>query len=99
MKQKAALVNGQVGQKPSGRPPEGQAEFDKETAKTTGKSEKSVRRDKARGEAIPADVLAKITGTDLDKGTYLDKLRPLRTRWGRSRLRWHSGVIWPEIAA
>ena len=31
-----------------------------------------MRRDKARGEAIPADVLAKVRGTELDTGVYLD---------------------------
>jgi hypothetical protein len=55
----------------------GQGDFDEETAKSTGKSKSTVRRDKARGEAIPADVLGKIRGTELDKGTYLDKLKTL----------------------
>ncbi len=77
VKQKAAIVNCQVGQKPPGRPSEGQAEFDEDTAKATSQSVRVVRRDKARGEAIPADVLGKIQGTELDKGTYLDKLRKL----------------------
>ena len=36
-----------------------------------------MRRDKARGEAIAADVLARIRGTELDTGTYLDKLKKL----------------------
>ena len=37
----------------------------------------AVRRDKTRGEKIPLDVLAKVQGTDLDTGTYLDKLKKL----------------------
>ncbi len=37
----------------------------------------AVRRDKTRGEKIPIDVLAKVQGTDLDTGTYLDKLKKL----------------------
>ena len=77
VRQKAAIVNGQNVQKPAHRPSEGQGDFVKETAKNTGKNEKTIRRDKARGEAIPADVLAKIRGSELDKGTYLDKLRKL----------------------
>ena len=60
--------------------------FDEETAKATGKSKRTVERDKARGEAIPADVLARITGSDLDKGTYLDKLRELSRDEQRERV-------------
>ncbi|MCZ6862486.1 MAG: ParB N-terminal domain-containing protein [Alphaproteobacteria bacterium] len=55
----------------------GQGEFVEETAKATGKSRSTVRRDKERGEKIPVDVIGKITGTGLDKGTYLDKLKKL----------------------
>ncbi len=77
VRQKAAIVNSQNEKKLAQRPSEGQSDFDEETANATGKSKSTVRRDKARGEAIPADVLGKIEGTHLDKGTYLDKLRKL----------------------
>ena len=62
---------------PSKNAENGQGDFDEETAKSTGKSKSTVRRDKARGEAIPADVLGKIRGTELDTGVYLDKLKKL----------------------
>ncbi len=77
VRQRVALVNVQVEQKPAHRPSEGQAEFVEETAKNTGKSKMAVRRDKTRGEKIPIDVLAKVQGTDLDTGTYLDKMKKL----------------------
>ena len=59
VKQKAALVNSQNEKKLAPRPSEGQGEFDKELAVATGKSKSTVRRDKARSEAIPADVLSR----------------------------------------
>ena len=86
VKQKAAIVKGQLVQKPAHRPSEGQEEFEEETAKATGKSTKTVRRDKARGEAIPADVLGKIRGTELDTGVYLDKLKKLTRDEMRERV-------------
>jgi ParB/RepB/Spo0J family partition protein len=51
--------------------------FTKDTAKNTGRSERSVQRDAARGEALGPDVLDKIKGTNLDKGTELDALAKL----------------------
>lgn len=47
---------------PSQNADKGQAEFDQDTAAKTGQSPRSVRQNKSRGEAIPADVLARITG-------------------------------------
>ena len=78
VKQKAAIVNGQLVQKPAHRPSEGQEEFEEETAKATGKSTKTVRRDKARGEAIPADVLGKIRGAAGVKWGYHGSPVPIR---------------------
>ena len=43
------------------RPDEGQADFDKETAETTGRSARAVRADKRRGEKIAPDVQAGTT--------------------------------------
>ena len=75
IKQKAALINAQVEQKSAGRPSEGQAEFVEETAKNTGKSKATVRRDKARGEKIAPDVQKDIEGTAIaDSGVQLDAL-------------------------
>jgi ParB-like chromosome segregation protein Spo0J len=71
---------------PSQNADKGQAEFDQDTATKTGQSPRSVRQNKARGEAIPADVLALIQGTDLDKGTYLDKLKKLERDEMRERV-------------
>jgi ParB-like chromosome segregation protein Spo0J len=47
--------------------------FTADTAKKTGKSERAVQRDAARGEALAGD-LDKIAGTSLDKGVELDAL-------------------------
>ena len=46
-----------------------------DTAKKTGKSERSIQREAARGAAIP-DVAA-LAGTSLDKGDELDALAKL----------------------
>lgn len=48
--------------------------FTKDTASRTGKSERAVQRDATRGDRIDGDVLAKIAGTDMDKGKVLDAL-------------------------
>lgn len=53
------------------------ASFASETAKATGKDERSVRRDAARGENIIDAALDVIRGTALDTGLYLDKLKKL----------------------
>lgn len=51
--------------------------FSEETAKATGKDERSVRRDAERGTKVIGEVIDMITGTKLDTGTYLDKLKRL----------------------
>lgn len=52
--------------------------FSDETAKLTGMSQRAVQRDAQRGHAIVPAVLEFITGTELDKGSYLDKLQKAR---------------------
>ncbi len=51
--------------------------FAMETAAATGKDERTVRRDAERGEKVIPEVIDMITGTKLDTGTYLDKLKRL----------------------
>lgn len=51
--------------------------FTTETAAATGKSERVVQRDAERGTKVIAEVIDMITGTKLDSGTYLDKLKRL----------------------
>lgn len=51
------------------------ASFAAETAKATGKDERTVRRDAERGEKVIPEVMELIRGTKLDTGTYLDKLK------------------------
>lgn len=51
--------------------------FAAETAKATGKDERSVRRDAERGEKVIPEVIDLIRGTKLDTGVYLDKLKKL----------------------
>lgn len=53
------------------------ASFATETAKATGKDERTVRRDAERGTKVIGEVIDMITGTKLDTGTYLDKLKRL----------------------
>ncbi|CAH1696847.1 hypothetical protein CHELA1G11_70007 [Hyphomicrobiales bacterium] len=50
--------------------------FTAQTAKATGRDERTIRRDAARGEALKADA-DRITGTSLDKGVELDALAKL----------------------
>jgi ParB/RepB/Spo0J family partition protein len=50
--------------------------FTSKTAEATGRDERTVRRDAARGEALGED-LAEIAGTSLDKGVELDALAKL----------------------
>lgn len=75
VKQKAQLLAKSANKSEAHRPDTGQTKFDAETAKQTGKSVRSVRSDKARGEGVSKKVLAKVSGTKLDKGSYLDKLK------------------------
>lgn len=53
------------------------ASFAAETAKVSSKDERTVRRDAERGEKVIPEVIDMITGTKLDTGTYLDKLKRL----------------------
>ena len=53
------------------------ASFAAETAKATGKDERTVRRDAERGEKVIPEVMEMIAGTKLDTGSYLDKIKNL----------------------
>lgn len=48
--------------------------FTLDTAKKTGQHEATIARDAARGASVPEPILAEIAGTDLDKGTVLDRV-------------------------
>lgn len=49
--------------------------FTVSTAAATGKSERAVQRDAERGEKVCAEALDLLRGTELDTGSYLDKLK------------------------
>jgi ParB-like chromosome segregation protein Spo0J len=49
--------------------------FAAETAKATGRDERTIQRDAERGEKVIDEALDMIRGTALDTGTYLDKLK------------------------
>jgi hypothetical protein len=51
--------------------------FTEDTARKTGKSKRTVQVNAERGTKIDAEVLAKITGTHLDSGAYMDTLKGL----------------------
>jgi hypothetical protein len=51
--------------------------FTKDTAKKTGKSERTIQREVERGEKVGGVVLADIAGTSLDKGDEIDALAKL----------------------
>jgi ParB family chromosome partitioning protein len=51
--------------------------FTAATAEVIGMSERAVRRDAERGEKVIPEVLAMVSGTRLDTGVYLDKLKAL----------------------
>ena len=53
--------------------------FDEAAADATGQSERAVRRDVTRGEALGEAALAKVARTSLDKGEELDALAKLPT--------------------
>lgn len=53
------------------------ASFASETASATGHSERLVQLNAERGTKVIAEVIDMITGTKLDTGTYLDKLKRL----------------------
>lgn len=54
-----------------------QGRFTASTAAATGRAERTVQLDATRGERIAADVLADVSGTELDKGVVLDALSRL----------------------
>ncbi len=49
--------------------------FTASTAQATGQSERKVQRDAERGEKVIQEVIDLITGTKLDTGTYLDRIK------------------------
>lgn len=51
--------------------------FTKATADATGQSERSIRRDAARGRSLSGEALTKVVRTSLDKGDELDALAKL----------------------
>jgi ParB family transcriptional regulator, chromosome partitioning protein len=51
--------------------------FSKATAEATGRSERAVQLDAARGKTLGQETLAKVAGTSLDKGAELDALAEL----------------------
>ncbi|WP_412032822.1 ParB/RepB/Spo0J family partition protein [Nitratireductor aquimarinus] len=53
------------------------ASFSAETAKATGKDERTIRRDAERGEKVVPEAMNKIAGTKLDTGAYLDRIKNL----------------------
>lgn len=53
------------------------ASFANDTAEKTGKTDRAVRLDVERGEKVCGEALDLVRGTDLDKGSYLDKLKTL----------------------
>lgn len=67
---KRSASGGQVGHESTPR-------YDQLAAEETGQSERTVRREVTRGEQLGDDVLAKVTGTSLDKGDELDALAKL----------------------
>jgi uncharacterized ParB-like nuclease family protein len=58
----------------------GKPSFAAETAKTTGRDERSVRRDAERGEKVADEAVDLIRGTRLDRGAYLDRIKHLPTQ-------------------
>ncbi len=60
--------------------------FTTETAKKTKRSERKVQLDVQRGEKVAADVRARIRGTHLDNGLYLDVLKKLPVEEQRTRV-------------
>lgn len=51
--------------------------FTADTAAATGQSERAVQRDAERGEKVSDEALARIKGTRLDTGRYLDSIKNL----------------------
>ena len=48
--------------------------YAKQAAADLGVSERTVRQELARGKKIAPEVLAEVSGTDLDSGVVLDRL-------------------------
>ena len=59
--------------------------FAADAAAKTGRPERTIQRDAERGVKVASDVLDRISGTHLDKGFYLDKLKRLPVQEQRSR--------------
>lgn len=59
-----------------GRPENGDklSSYSEQAAASLGVDQRTVQRDLARGKKIAPEVLAEVTGTDLDKGVVLDEL-------------------------
>lgn len=79
VRREAILVRrGEVKDSPQGgRPPKNLDNLSKYSARASvdlGVDERTVRRDLARGKKIAPDILAEVSGTDLDKGVVLDEL-------------------------
>lgn len=49
------------------------------TADATGKAARTIRQDAERGEKVCDEALSLIKGTDLDTGSYLDKLKKIQS--------------------
>lgn len=61
--------------------------FAVDQATKTGKAERTVRQHAERGEAITEAALAIVSGTDLDTGVYLDKLKKIAPEKQEDRVR------------
>jgi vacuolar-type H+-ATPase subunit I/STV1 len=74
--------------------------FSAATSEATGKDERTVRRDAERGEKICSEALTLVRGTELDTGTYLDKLKklPVEEQLGTAQ-RALSGIARREVKA
>lgn len=60
--------------------------FASDTAKTTGKSKRSINQAIHRAEKIAPDVMEAVTGTDLDKGVELDALAKMDSEEQRAAI-------------
>lgn len=61
-------------------------QFAKDTADQTGRSKATINQAISRAEAIPADVMDAVRGTQLDKGIYLDALKKLEPEVQRAKV-------------
>ena len=60
--------------------------FAKDTEDKTGTPKRTTNRALARAKAIPPEIMALVQGTDLDTGTYLDKLKNLSDEEQRAKV-------------